>query len=399
MPSFQTRGGRADAADPYAEILSAGMPVGTAPPGGRELPAGFSLPPPPTKPQQTSAPAQQTSAPRPSDAARQAAAEQASARATAQAQAAHQEAAEALKTARQAQVPASASHAQSQAAAQVAAHAATNGVPREVPQNGPPVSPAGQVYVGPEIPIDQVYSQFLDPFAAFAPPVPTTYSPSGIYNPQAGVPNVTGNLSARVPTGSIGVGQITGQVLAGTPRGYVGGIYSGVTPAGIYGPTYGAGQANSLPQQQPNSSKSIQSSGTTPQQAWLNRIGVNADGWLDMTPTQWAYCLSNAGCTPDMMGTVIPAITSWCQQKTGRNPLYFSNGIQTFKAPAGQVIVAPTAPASSPLTSIVLLLGAAAAVGTYLYVTKEKKTAHRPARSRRQRYSASRLPAPRSEVP
>lgn len=407
-PSF-SRGGaqRGATSDPFSPSYNPS--AGVAPPGGRELPAGFSAQPTAPRPDVP------RPAGKPSDGARQAANEQAAAKMAQQVEAARQEAMAAMKAAGEVKDPMTASHAASQAAAQVAAHMAAAGkpqsaprdtsqqvpsgapqsVPQNNPQNGPSsmpnrTAPAAQVIGG--IPLNQVYASMMG--SVVCDPNDPSCDPRGTYNPSTGHPTVTGNMSARIPTGTVGVGQFTGQVPAGTPFGMVGGIYRGVTPPGIYG----AGQAQNFPRQ-------TSAAGTSPEEAWLNVMHTNADGWLDLTPDQQVRCLTGAGCDPFMMNSVLPAINYWCTRKTGRVPYYgpvVANGI-IKQVPAGQAM--QPSQAGSYVLPTVLLLGAAA-LGTYMYVNADKKskskTAKQPAkRSVRKHRSSSRstdllLPAPRA---
>lgn len=419
-----SRGGpqRGVTQDPFG----AAPPMTSAPPGGRALPAGYTIPPQVTAPRpDVPRPAQanphqanpqpansQQAKPSPAAGARQAADEQASAKMSAAAETArqearHQEAMQALKAAGEARSAGnpqmSASHAAAQAAAQMAAHVAARStpqsprVPMAEPQSTPRTAPAGQVLTG--IPLDQVYAQMMgsvvDPFAAVNPN-PVYADPRGVYNPMAGNPSLAGNVSARIPTGTVGVGQITGQIPAVGPYGTVGGIYSGVVQPGIYG----AAQAQTPAKQPANS-------GATAEEAWLIAMGCTADDFLDATPQQRILMLAGAGCDISKLNVVYPAVMLWAARKTGRVPQYYSNtttGLTISGAnrivqalPAGQAVT----PAANYTIPILVLLAAAAA-GTYMYVSAQKKHESRKQTvrasrraSRRTPYSASRLPEPR----
>lgn len=359
-PSFQTRGGNRGASqDPFGGAVPMQAPT-QAPPGGRELPSGYVIPPAPqAKPQ--SAPVN------PSAGAREAANEQAAANMAAQADAAHKEAMAALKAAGQAKAaeqtkvtqqaaqsqaarttPPSAAHAAAAAAAQVAAHAAPRQGPPPVPNMGPRLVPPLDPNKGP----------------AVAPSVA----------PAAGVP----------------LDQFYAQVAGNEQYGVVGGMHSGVSR----GVTASAGQAKS--------------SGVVPEEAWLIACKTTADGWLDMQPMQRLKCLIVAGSKPDVVGKVAAAVDAFAAKKTGRmqaagmqpmgmqvsgnQPMGIQPvGMQQMRA-AGQVIIAPAPDYTLP---ILLALGIAG-FGTYLYVTGEKPFKKASSRRHSRRSGSYRLPAPRS---
>lgn len=406
-PSFQTRGGnqRGATQDPFGgAAMPAQSPMQSpvqsqmhAPPGGRELPSGYVIPPAPqAKPQSVP----QSAPVNPSAGAREAANEQAAAGMAAQADAAHKEAMAALKAAGQAKAaqqtaqqtaqshaaPPSAAHAAAAAAAQVAAHAAPRQGPPPPPQvfprvvppldpnKGPSVAPAAQVA---GVPLDQFYAQYCNPLDPFDPncavkqPV-GSYPPSGIYNPQAANPSVSGNLSARTITGSVGVGQITGQVPAGTPSGVVGGIYSGVSQPGVYGPTFGAGQAMGMQR----------SSGVAPEEAWLIACKTTADGWLNMQPVQKINRLAAAGASKEAIHKIFMAVDAFACRKTGRCRSMQPMGMQVSgnqqmgiqpvgmnrMTPAGQVSVSVPFP---DYTLPAVMISGVAAIGLYFYFTSQ----------------------------